>query len=47
MKVAVIKAECHPDFKNRVSEFVKKKGETESSIIRKAVLNYIKQEEKK
>jgi predicted DNA-binding protein len=40
-KISVIKTECNPDFKKKVKEFSKKKGETESAIIRKAVLNYI------
>ncbi len=47
MKVAIVKCECHPDFKNRVKDFAAKKGETESAIVRKAVLNYIKENEKR
>lgn len=44
--MAVIKTRCNDEFKHKVKEFTKKKGETESAIVRKAVMNYMKQDEK-
>ncbi len=40
----VIKAECTPELKAKLEAFRKKKGETEASIIRKAVTKYITNE---
>jgi predicted transcriptional regulator len=37
----VIKARCTPELKEKVKEFVKKSGESEEAMIRKAIRNYI------
>jgi predicted DNA-binding protein len=37
----VIKARCTPEMKEKVKEFVKKSGESEEAMVRKAVRNYI------
>jgi len=39
--MAVIKAECNEEFKNKVKMFLKKKGESEAAIVRKALKKYI------
>ncbi len=43
--MAVIKAECNTEFKNKVKEFLKKKGESEAKIVRKAMSSYMKANE--
>jgi len=43
--VPLLKTVCNPDFKNKVTQFCKKKGETESAIIRKAVIKYMETNE--
>lgn len=39
--VKVIKAECTPEFKEKLREFLKKKGESEATVLKRAVKNYI------
>jgi RecA/RadA recombinase len=39
--VKVIKAECNPEFKSQLQAFLKKKGESEASIVRKALRYYM------
>jgi hypothetical protein len=39
--VKVIKAECNEQFKEKFKAFLKKKGESEAAIVRKAVKKYM------
>jgi len=40
-KIKVIKAECSTEFKKKIKDFAKTQGETESAIVRKALLKYV------
>jgi len=42
--MAVLKTDCPDEFKKNFKTLCKKKGETESAILRKAVLTYMKAE---
>jgi predicted DNA-binding protein len=40
-EMSVIKTECPPELKNQFKELAKTKGETEASLVRKALMNYM------